>query len=214
MDRGDGRDGRERPRVTPAARWEYRVTVVRRRRPVRRRAAHLRRVAETPQREMAAAFSPPIRVLSSYICEAGLMNKKQYDSIVTGSIFLHNFRHLQCTISTVPSGSLGLLFQSCRKVHLERLAPEENPPHTHCHLKSACHASVVSATGTSRSQRVLDVANVMNGVITRSHIQPKQTSQHRRCGGHGALSMHRNNSASQLSSTLAFQCFTYIHRVK
>jgi len=39
-----------------------------------------------------------------------------------------------------------------------------------------------SAVGTNRSQRVLDLANMVDEVIIRSHIQPQQTSQQRRCG--------------------------------
>jgi len=41
--------------------------------------------------------------------------------------------------------------------------------------------------GTNRSQRVLDAADVVDGVMIHSYIQLQQTSQHQRCG-HSALS--------------------------
>jgi len=60
-----------------------------------------------------------------------------------------------------------------------------------------------SAVGTNRSRRVLDLVNVVDEVIIRSHIQPQQTSQQRRCG------QARYHAAEELNiaSTLDFQCF-------
>ena len=52
----------------------------------------------------------------------------------------------------------------------------------HCHLKIVCHLSVLSVIGTNRNQRMLDLANMVDGVIICSCIQLQQKSQHRRCG--------------------------------
>jgi len=49
-------------------------------------------------------------------------------------------------------------------------------------IRKMCATEVFfSAVGTNRSRRVLDLANVVDEVIIRSHIQPQQTSQQQRC---------------------------------
>ena len=74
-----------------------------------------------------------------------------------------------------------------------------------------CHASVFFSNGDNwKSKRVLVLANTVGGVIIPSHIQPQQTSQHQRCGlWPWGVVMQWKNSTSQISWTLAFQCFTY-----
>jgi len=79
-------------------------------------------------------------------------------------IFLHNLRKLQSTYSSVP---VAAVFQSRRRVHLAIFVPEGSPPQMqwfYCQLKIVCHTSVLSAMGTSRSQRILDldVATIMS----------------------------------------------------
>jgi len=48
--------------------------------------------------------------------------------------------------------------------------------------------TVLSAVETNRSQMMLGLANMADGLMIRRHIQSQQTSQQQRCGRHGALS--------------------------
>jgi len=138
---------------------------------------------------------------------SGLIYKETQYNKSDQFIFLRNLCKLQCTYYTVPAASV---FQSCRRVHLAILVPEGSPSQTqwcHCHLKIVCHASVLSSVGTSRSQRVLGLANVVDGVMIRSHIQSQQTLHRQRCGQ--CIISFAAELTSHLSSMLAFQYFTY-----
>jgi len=106
---------------------------------------------------------------------------KKHNTTTLTSLLFHIISANQCTHSVI---SAAFVYQSCRRVHL---APEERPSQTqwrHCHLKNVCHSSALSAVGTNRSRRVLDLANILDEVIIHSYIQPL-TSRRRNSGGVG-----------------------------
>jgi len=59
-------------------------------------------------------------------------------------------------------------------------------------------------------RRVLRVANMVDEVMIRSHVQPQQTSQQQRCGGHGALSCSGRTPRVHVAPFLD-ACFSTLH---
>ena len=138
------------------------------------------RHGEAPWRLVTFYYSCSFQCIAHHVCYhkftmfvrevSGLVYEGTQYNTSDQFIFLCHLNELQCTYSSVPLASV---FRSCRRVHLAVFSTEDSPPQMmqlcHCHLKIAWHASVLSAVGTNRSQR-LPLANVVDGVRICSHI--------------------------------------------
>ena len=131
---------------------------------------------------------------------------KKHNTTTVTSLFFHiisaNFNAL------VPS-FLQLLYNSLVE---EFILPLKKDRHRRNDVivtwKNVCHSSVLSAVGTNRSRRVLDLASMLDEVISRSHIQPQQTSQQRRCG-----QAHYHAAEELYVAAFLDTCFWVLHVV-
>ena len=73
-------------------------------------------------------------------------------------------------------------------------------------IRKMCATEVFSAVGTNRSQRVLDLANMMDEVIIRSHIQLQQMLQQRRCE-----QVHYHAAEELHVAAFLDACFSVLH---